>query len=120
MWSVLSHVLLPEGFALNLAFKQHYWLDEQYLAEALIGRSGDGIEQIRPGPHAHDGSYTRLDIRWEQLDARIETATAGSDLVVLVTPASKPRSPVNSYSIRLRPFSSADRPMELSRQRFSP
>ena len=29
--SVLSHVLLPEGFAVNLAFKQHYWLNEQYL-----------------------------------------------------------------------------------------
>jgi glycogen debranching enzyme len=87
-------VLLPEGFALNLAFKQHYWLDEQYLAEALIGRSGDRVEQILPGPHAHDGSYTRLDIRWEQLDARVETATAGSDLVVLVTPESEPSSPV--------------------------
>ncbi|MCP5053212.1 MAG: hypothetical protein GY940_38965 [bacterium] len=84
--SVLSHVLLPEGFALNLSFKQHYWLEEKYLKEALIGRSGKGAEEIRPGPHTYDGSFTRLDIGWEQLKARVESAWVGEDLVILVTP----------------------------------
>ncbi len=92
--SVLSQVLLPEGFAVNLAFKQHYWLEEQYLAETLIGRRGRGVEQVRPGPHAWDGSYTRLDLEWEQLAARIETAHDGDDLVILVTPLNEPASPV--------------------------
>ena len=27
--SVLQQVLLPQGFAINLAFKQHYFLEEQ-------------------------------------------------------------------------------------------
>ncbi|MDP7127475.1 MAG: hypothetical protein QGI00_07610, partial [Candidatus Marinimicrobia bacterium] len=36
--SVLQQVLLPQGFAINIAFKQHYYLEEQYLKEALIGR----------------------------------------------------------------------------------
>jgi len=36
--SVLQQVLLPQGFAINIAFKQHYFLEEQYLREALIGR----------------------------------------------------------------------------------
>jgi hypothetical protein len=92
--SVLSHVLLPEGLAINLAFKQHYWLEEQYLKETLIGRQGKRAEQVRPGPHAYDGSFTRLDIRWEQLNARIESAHAGDDLVILVTPYEIPASPV--------------------------
>jgi hypothetical protein len=92
--SVLSHSLLPEGFGINLAFKQVYWLEERYLREALIGRGGEDAERIRPGPHTLDGSYTRLDIVWEQLDARVETAHAGEDLVILVTPRNDPASPV--------------------------
>ena len=50
--SVLQQVLLPQGFAINLAFKQHYFLEEQYLSSALIGRRGDFTETVRPGPHA--------------------------------------------------------------------
>ena len=92
--SVLSHVLLPEGFAVNLAFKQHYWLEEKYLKEALIGRQDKDAETIRPGPHTYDGSFTRLDIKWEQLDARIESAGVGEDLVILVTPKRTFKSPV--------------------------
>lgn len=92
--SVLSHVLLPEGFALNLAFKQHYWLDERYLAEALIGRSGEAAEKITPGSHSYNGSYTKLTLEWEELEATIESGTDGDDLVVLVTPLRDPGSPV--------------------------
>ena len=91
--SVLSHSLLPEGFGLNLAFKQVKWLDEPYLRDVLIGRSANGL-QIRPGQHTLDGSYTRLDIQWKQLWARVESAHAGDDLVVLVTPVTKPDLPV--------------------------
>lgn len=94
--SVTSHVLLPEGFAVNLAFKQHYWLDEQYLEEPLIGRYGKDAENVRPGPHAYDGSFTRLDIQWENLDARIESAhvPGSSDMVILLSPHKKPKSPL--------------------------
>ena len=92
--SVLCYVKLPEGFAVNLSFKQHYWLDENYLKEALIGRYGKGAERIHPGPHTYNGSYTQLDIEWEQLKARIETATAGEDIVILVTPLKKSESRV--------------------------
>ncbi len=90
--SVLQQVLLPQGFAINIAFKQHYFLEEQYLREALIGRRGDDTEQIRPGPHTYDGSFTRLDIQWAELDARIETAHAGEDLVILISPNSIPNN----------------------------
>lgn len=92
--SVASHVLLPEGFAVNLAFKQHYWLDENYLREPLIGRSGVGVEHVRPGLHAYDGSYTDLELQWEEAHVRIESATESGDLVILLTPLTKPASQV--------------------------
>ncbi len=91
--SVLSHTLLPEGFGLNLAFKQVKWLDEPYLREVLFGRDADDAH-IRPGPHTLDGSYTRLDIQWQQLWARVESAHAGDDLVILVTPVTAQTLPV--------------------------
>lgn len=92
--SVTSYVLLPECFAINLAFKQHYWLEEKYLKEPLIGRYGKNVEQIRPGAHSYDGSYTQLEIKWQQLHARIESATQNDDLVILVTPLASFKSPV--------------------------
>ena len=91
--SVLAQTLLPEGFGLNLAFKQVKWLDEPYLREVLFGRDADDAH-IRPGPHTLDGSYTRLDIQWQQLWARVESAHAGDDLVVLVTPVTAQTLPV--------------------------
>jgi neutral trehalase len=83
--SVLTHVLLPNGFSINLAFKQHYWLDEKYLSEALVGRWGNDVETIRPGLHTLDGSYTELEMRWEEVAVRVQSAHTGDDLVILVT-----------------------------------
>lgn len=92
--NVLSQVLLPQGLAVNLSFKQHYWLEEQYLRKALIGRRGKDAEKIKPGPHTLNGDYSELEIQWEQLHARIETAHVGQDLVVLVTPLKEPEFPI--------------------------
>ena len=83
---VLRHVLLPEGLTVDLAIKRHAWLDEGYLGDALIGRRGDDAERIRPGVHALDGSFMRLEIEWQGLSATVEAGHAGDDLVVLVTP----------------------------------
>ena len=92
--SVLRYVLLPEGFAVNLALKQHDWLEEQYLDAALIGRSGDGVERIRPGMRSYDGRYLELEIEWHKLRARVQAGTDGDDLLVLVTPLADPELPV--------------------------
>ena len=82
--SVLSHVLLPEGFALNLGIKEY--ASRKYLKEALIGRRGQDEERIHPGPHAYDGSYTELRLNWQGLDLIVQSAIDGDDLVLLVTP----------------------------------
>lgn len=93
--SVLSQVLLPEGLAINLGFKQRDWIDERYLREALIGRRGEGAEEIVPDLHALDGRCSSLQIRWQHLAARVETARAGDDLLVLITPLEPPEKPVD-------------------------
>jgi hypothetical protein len=89
--SVLSHVLLPEAFALNLCLKEY--AGRAYLKEALIGRRGENDEQIRPGPHAYDGSYTELDLRWQGVEIVVQSATEDDDLVLLVTPRANQKKP---------------------------
>ena len=44
--SVLSHVLLPEGFSINLELKDG--ASGTFLREAVMGRRGGGVETIRP------------------------------------------------------------------------
>ncbi|MCD6291091.1 MAG: hypothetical protein J7M34_11355, partial [Anaerolineae bacterium] len=89
--SVLSHVLLPEGFALNLGLKEYR--QGSYLKEALVGRLEEDAEQIHPGPHAYDGSYTELRLRWKGIEVVVQSATEGDDLVLLVTPLANQKRP---------------------------
>ena len=84
--SVTTHVQLPSALALRIGFKQQSWLDEELLQEVLIGRQEEGAEQVRPGLHALDGSITELDIEWRGVRARVRSAHAGGDLVVLLEP----------------------------------
>lgn len=86
--SVLSHVLLPEGFALNLCLKNIS--SRAYLKEALIGRRNDEDELAIPGPHAYDGSYSDIQVLWKGLDVVVQSAKEGEDLVLWVIPKSDP------------------------------
>jgi putative isomerase len=94
--SVLSHVLLPEGFAVNLCLKEHgtgtTWRDH-YLKDALIGRYGEYEEEIHPGAHAYDGSYTSLNLKWRGIELTVESAATDDDLVLLVTPEKNQKYP---------------------------
>ena len=86
--SVLSHVHLPEGIAINLGFKHYAGGD--YLKEALIGRRGQWDEQIHPGLRTYDGRYTDLRIDWKGTGWRVQSATTGEDVVLLITPLGPP------------------------------
>jgi len=84
--SVTTHVLLPAGLAIRVGVHRRTALNgEAFLAEPLIGRPGKDVEQVVPGPHAWNGSYTELRLTWYGLDLRIQSAHAGTDLVILVT-----------------------------------
>jgi hypothetical protein len=83
--SVLSHVLLPEGLAINLQLQDGQSGD--ILEEALIGRSEfDSMEHVTPGPHAYDGSYTELELEWRDIHIRVQSAAVDDELYVLVRP----------------------------------
>ncbi len=110
--SVLRLVHLPDGLAVNLGFKQHWWLDEGHLTEALIGRQGENAERVTPGPRSYDGRYAELEIAWRELRARVRWAAEGRDVVVLVEPLDEPSMPVK---LVLEPMLLWNRPGTLGR-----
>ena len=87
--SVATQVLLPEGLAIHIGMKHNTALyGDAFLQDALIGRLSPGAEQVVPGPHSWNGSYTDLKISWKGDSWRVQSAWAGSDLVLLATPLS--------------------------------
>lgn len=85
--SVTAHVLLPEALVVR-AMLRHNTTEggDDLLANALIGRLEPSAEQVTPGPHAWDGSYTDLRIAWKGHKWRLQSAHDGSDLILLATP----------------------------------
>ncbi len=94
--SVLSHVLLPQGIALNVGVKVAGIETNGYLKDAYISSRDARPEFIVPGYHALDGSYTDLTITWKQIKFRVQSAVAkNKELVILVTPIEIPDRPIN-------------------------
>ena len=92
--SVLSHVLLPEAFAINICFKEYQVHTDRYLKEALIGRKDENREIIHPIAHTYDGSYTCLNMKWLGMEVDIQSAVMDEDLYLLVTPIKNQKYPV--------------------------
>jgi putative isomerase len=88
-FSVFSHVLLPESFALNLCFRDGA-KRKTFHGEGYIGHYahsvGPNTDLTLPGPRSYDGTYTSLDFTWKDIHLTAESATDGDDLVLLVTP----------------------------------
>jgi hypothetical protein len=93
--SVLSHVYLPDGFALTLGLKSagmgHSYLNNFFQANQTAHRP----ETIRLGPHADDGSYTELRLETgsapdSQNAALIQTASENGEEYILVTVEKRP------------------------------
>lgn len=87
--SVLSHVHMPDGFAVNVAFKEYR--EGHYLKETLVGRftneyGREPAETAYPGSHAFDESYTEMRLTWCDMEIRVESSVQGDDLVLLITP----------------------------------
>jgi neutral trehalase len=82
--SVFSHVFLPGCFAINLELNDSKSGD--ILKEALIGRRGKDVENVTPGPHSYNGSYTELTVDWKNIEVNVKTAAEGKNLAIIVTP----------------------------------
>jgi hypothetical protein len=89
--SVTTQVLLPDGLAIHVGLKHNSTLySDAFLGDALIGRQTPGAEQVFPGPHSWEGSYTDLRLSWKGHEFRLQTAHDGGKLVMLATPLSSP------------------------------
>jgi putative isomerase len=89
--SVTTQVLLPDGLAIHVGLKHNSTLySDAFLGDALIGRQTPGAEQVFPGPHSWEGSYTDLRLSWKGHELRLQTAHDGENLVMLATPLPSP------------------------------
>jgi putative isomerase len=93
--SVLSHVYLPDGFALTLGLKSagmgHSYQNTFFQASETARRP----EKIRLGPHADDGSYTELTLDMDTggPDSRnvalVQSATENGEEYILISVAKR-------------------------------
>jgi hypothetical protein len=77
---ILSHVLLPWGFSINLSFRKRSSGD--VLRSLLINRESP----VRPEVRSLDGSYTCLHIRHGNTPIKVESAAKDGEQIILVTP----------------------------------
>lgn len=84
--NVLSYTHLPEGFTLNLCIREYS--SSVMLRESLVGRNGKKEEQIFPGPRSYDGSCTRLNLKYYDLDLDVRTVVHKDEQIIIVTPLS--------------------------------
>ncbi len=78
---MISSVLLPESFSINLGLATG---DNRNYQKDFIKTSQDVVLGLR----ADDGTYTSMHLKWNDIAVTIETATDGEDEVILVTPDS--------------------------------
>ncbi|MDR2477341.1 MAG: hypothetical protein LBD18_06120 [Treponema sp.] len=93
--SVTSHVKMPEGIAVNLAFK--VFNGPKIVREPLIGRFGEDDEKIHPGPRSYDGSYTELTLTQSGNTVFIQSAVAGGHQYILITPLKRVLKPIQVF-----------------------
>ncbi|MDR0619099.1 MAG: hypothetical protein LBG17_04275 [Bacteroidales bacterium] len=81
--SVLRHVLLPHGAAIDINFLSE---DGKRAESFFIGNREKFSPQMRPGAHSYDGYYTDIAASWNGLNLRIESAADSLQNVILITP----------------------------------
>ena len=77
--SVLKHVLLPHGAAIDINVED---ADGKVAEKFQIG----AYPQMRPGAHTYDGSYTDISLEWNGHRLRVQSTADGYDNVILITP----------------------------------
>ena len=83
--SLLSWVLLPQGFSINLCLDNYE--DGDYLREVFkASPQQHRPETVVPGLRSDDGSYTSLNVKFHDAEFTVESGTDGADELILVTP----------------------------------
>lgn len=85
--NMLNHVLLPEGLALQVNFRQTFIGipgDRDYFIDEFTTDTSDVVQPIA---HSIDGSYTELIINnWKGNKIKVQTASLNNNVYILVTP----------------------------------
>lgn len=82
--SVLSHVCLPYGFAINLCLKDH--ARSNVVREFQVGRFGENEEHLTPGIRSYDGSYTEMKVQYAETELLVQSTVVYDEQIILVTP----------------------------------
>lgn len=90
-WSTFSmaqHVLLPSGATINLGLLKRSKNKDGFVDRFFVNKTADGWNEpvVKPGYHSYTGDYTQLEIEYRDVHLRIETASEGSDIFILITP----------------------------------
>ncbi|MCD6415476.1 MAG: hypothetical protein J7M08_02115 [Planctomycetes bacterium] len=88
--NTLAHVLLPEGFSLNVSVKDAF-SSYQRKRMQFEPYNWQANESSRPSLHTYGGGYTEMFVTWKGVCSRVQTATEGEDLVILVSPTGDER-----------------------------
>ena len=80
-YSQVSFTHMPEGITVNLAIKEY--TNSIIMRNPLLYKQE---QRITLGAHSDDGSYTDLTLEWEKMKFRIQSATDGDNIVILVIP----------------------------------
>jgi hypothetical protein len=82
--SIICHALLPEGFAINLSItkKRGEYAKEFIKASKVANRP----EEVVLGLRSDDGSYTSLNLKYNDDEINVQSAIDGVDQLLLVTP----------------------------------
>jgi hypothetical protein len=81
--SVLTHVFLPYGSAIDLNLISAY---NKRANSCKIGERDINTPVMHPGPHSYDGAYTDISLEWDGQKLRVQSAAEGLKNVILITP----------------------------------
>lgn len=82
--SVLSHVLLPYGFAINLCLKDHS--NPKVIRSFAVGRFGEDEEHLTPGVRSYDGSYTEMKVQFANTEFFVQSTVVDEQQLLYITP----------------------------------
>ena len=81
--SVLTHVFLPYGFAVDLNMMD---TDGSRVRKFRIGDRAKEAPLLQPGPHSFDGAYSKMTIDWRGYKLQVESAAMGLKNIILIRP----------------------------------
>lgn len=95
-WNSISYVLMPEGFeiAFDLKYQAHNFSGYLHRANFIEGSEWE-TPKLKALAHAWDGSYTKIEVNWEDVHVMIETASVGDDFVATIKPIGEQKYPSN-------------------------